>query len=60
MMFCRDANANRIPSGWCGRTGAIYNGDEAGRQRSKRPDRGSFAALLAAYIGLSAAAVVWY
>jgi hypothetical protein len=38
----------------------LYNGDEAGRRRSKRLDRGSFALLLALYVGLSAAAVAWY
>lgn len=38
----------------------LYNGDEAGRQRSKRLDRWSFFTLLAAYAGLSAAAVAWY
>lgn len=38
----------------------LYNGDEAGRRRSKRLDRSSFAVLLAMYVGLSAAAVARY
>lgn len=39
----------------------LYNGgDEAGRERSKRLDRWSFATLLAGYAGLCGAAVAWY
>lgn len=38
----------------------LYNGDEAGRRRSRRLDRWSFLVLLASYVGLSAAAVAWY
>jgi hypothetical protein len=38
----------------------LYNGDEAGRRRSRRLDPWSFFALLAGYAGLSAAAVAWY
>ncbi|HET6879211.1 MAG TPA: hypothetical protein VFI31_03610 [Pirellulales bacterium] len=38
----------------------LYNGDEAGRRRSRRLDHCSFFVLPAAYAGLSAAAVAWY
>ena len=39
----------------------FYNGgDERGKERSRTLDRWSFAVLLAAYVALSVAAVVWY
>ena len=57
-LWCRGQETGHNRDGQ--ETGHNQGGDAAGRLRSQRLDRWSFAMLLLLYVGLSAAAVAWY